>query len=186
MDILEYKFPTKSLSKGKPVTMETTIHLSKQLLHSRLVQSALLDKAFELLLEHLCGFSHSISFPEFVLPVTLRLNKVTKATKVPWLSRQLKQLVTKLDEMSADIVKERSLLSFGPSDLKQVNIWESQRRGKDNTLKQFITQWRKMKELQTTEVITNVMRSCDVLLLIGTVEDTYTYNDSVLPVHLVY
>lgn len=58
----------------------------------------------------------------------------------------------------------------------QQNIWESQRRGKDNTLKQFITQWRKMKELQTTEVITNVMRSCDVLLLIGTVEDTYTHT----------
>ena len=83
-----------------------------------MIQSALLDKAFELLLEHLCGFSHSIGFPELVLPVTLRvsmdhviylyyvlyitpqLSKVAKATKVPWLSRQLKQLVTKVTDQS--------------------------------------------------------------------------------------
>ena len=39
--ILEYKFPTKSLSKGKPISMEGTIRLSKQLLHNRLVQVSL-------------------------------------------------------------------------------------------------------------------------------------------------
>ena len=35
---MEYKYPTKSLTSGKPVAMETTIRLSKQLLHNRAVQ----------------------------------------------------------------------------------------------------------------------------------------------------
>jgi len=35
---MEHKYPSKSLSTGKPVAMETTIRLSKQLLHNRAVQ----------------------------------------------------------------------------------------------------------------------------------------------------
>lgn len=41
----------------------------------RVVQTALVDKAFELLLEHLCGFSHCIGFPELVLPTSLRVSE---------------------------------------------------------------------------------------------------------------
>lgn len=34
------------------------------------------------------------------------------------------------------------------------NVWEGERKKKDNTLKQFLTTWKQMKELQqTTEVI---------------------------------
>lgn len=37
----------------------------------------------------------------------------------------------------------------------QQNAWENQRKVKDNILRQFLTSWKQMKELQTTEVITS-------------------------------
>ncbi|XP_065889792.1 nucleolar complex protein 2 homolog [Dysidea avara] len=151
LEVMEYKYPTKSLTTGKPVAMETTIRLSKQLLHNRAVQSRLLDTSYELLLEYLCDLSHTIAFPELVVPIVLRLNKVAKTTKVSWLNRQLKQLVTKLDNTSDQLVQDRSKLSFGPGDLKQVQQWESGRKKKDNPLKQFLLSWRQMKELEKSD-----------------------------------
>lgn len=53
--------------------------------------------------------------------------------------------------MSSDVVRERNQLTFGPSDLTQVNAWEIERKEKDNVLKQFLTSWKQMKELETTE-----------------------------------
>ena len=37
----------------------------------------------------------------------------------------------------------------------QQNIWESERKEKNNALKQFLASWKQMKELETTEVITS-------------------------------
>jgi hypothetical protein len=62
------------------------------------VQDGVVDQVYELLMNYLHVYSHTIAFPELVLPLTIQVRKFVKACKVANYTKQLKQIVDKVEE----------------------------------------------------------------------------------------
>jgi nucleolar complex protein 2 len=100
LSIMQIKMSSKTHSSGqlmgKPLDLSCMIKLSVVQLDSKSVQSSILDRSYELLLEYFVVHSHRISFPECSLPTLIELRKIAKETQFSWFKRQIKQLIEKV------------------------------------------------------------------------------------------
>lgn len=131
---------------GKPPDLTCLLKATKQQLQSRGFQSAILNKSFELLLQFFASHTHHIGFPELAFPILVRLRKVAKTTPLSWLRMQLKQLIEKVEEVSREVERERSSVSFAPKDAQLIAAWERERRGLENPVSRFLATWCKVHQ----------------------------------------
>jgi predicted transcriptional regulator len=149
---MQIKMSSKTHSSGqlmgKPLDLSCMIKLSVVQLDSKSVQSSILDRSYELLLEYFVVHSHRISFPECSLPTLIELRKIAKETQFSWFKRQIKQLIEKVEAVSSEVERSRSSVQFAPKDLQQVGIWERERKGQPNGLKTFLLSWKQIHQKQ--------------------------------------
>jgi nucleolar complex protein 2 len=130
---------------AKPPELSCLLRASSSQLQSRGYQTAILTRAFQLLLQLLASQTHLIAFPELAYPTLLRIRKVMKTTPISWFRQQLKQLVEKVEEVSADVTKARSHVTFAPKDADEIAVWERVRRERGgDSLNRFLATWEKL------------------------------------------
>ena len=149
--ILETLDYTRSITKQgpmppKPPNFHFNLKISKQYLKSKFFLDYTVEQAFELLLEHLSSYEHSIAFPEMCFPITLELKKFAKATKHSKHRREVKSLIEKVGKQSTFIEESRSSVEFAPKDIEKVREWEKTIASKQSNLKEYFTVWRKTVE----------------------------------------
>lgn len=84
------------------------------------VQDGVIDQVYELLMNYLHVYSHTIAFPELVLPLTIQVRKFVKACKVANYTKQLKQIVDKVEETAKVMTERRREAALNLADAKAV------------------------------------------------------------------
>lgn len=138
--------------KSKPSTAATpdlscVLKFPKSQLHTRGFQDAVVENICNLMLEHFVIHSTSIALPELVFPVCLRMKRFMKKTEVPKFSKQIKQIVDKLQEAAHEVSNKRSSVNFSPKDVDEVKKWETAYGQQKNSLQKFYDTWLKMREI---------------------------------------
>lgn len=144
LDSAEFNKETK-LSTAKPANFSYILKVSKTLLHTKPFQDSVVDHVIELLLEHFSTHAHSIGFPELAFPCVVKMKHFVKASKIPGLSKQMKQIIEKLEETSKEVTKQRSVVSFSPKDIEEVEKWSDEYRKQPNGIVKFYDRWKSMK-----------------------------------------
>merc|ERR1719494_1773749 len=144
------EFRKKPTSTQKPPDFSTLLKASKTQLHTKGMQDHVVDQIFELLLEHFVIYSNSIGFPELIFPITHRLQRTIKTSKVAKLNKDMKQLKEKLQERADEISRRRDAVTFCPKDFDLVKNWEDEQKKNPNTLKNFYETWMKMQRVAST------------------------------------
>ncbi|KAI6659321.1 Nucleolar complex protein 2-like [Oopsacas minuta] len=145
LETLDY---VRSVSKythlpPKPPNFAYTLKVSKQFMKTKHFIDYAVETAFELLLEHLSSFEHSIAFPEMSFPVLRELKKFAKATNNSKHRREIKSLIEKIEIQSKFIEDLRSTVDFAPKDTDKVREWERTSAIKHSNLSNYLNLWRK-------------------------------------------
>ncbi|KAL4221400.1 Nucleolar complex protein 2 [Mactra antiquata] len=135
----------KSMSL-KPFSFATILKLSKTQLQDKAFKDGVLDQLCELLIEQFHAYSNSISFPELVLPALLQLKEFLKKCKVGNFTKQIKQIVEKIDENSKHITKKRRTVNINLSDTQAITRWEKDCEAAGTPLDKFYNTWRKVRD----------------------------------------
>eukprot|EP00698_Gefionella_okellyi_P005829 TRINITY_DN15267_c0_g1_i1.p1 TRINITY_DN15267_c0_g1~~TRINITY_DN15267_c0_g1_i1.p1 ORF type:complete len:774 (-),score=218.96 TRINITY_DN15267_c0_g1_i1:75-2333(-) len=127
LEVFESAIFQKKLKSNvsKPKNIETLLKVSNAELPTRSFQEKAVDTALLLLAEHFAAYAESVSFPELVLPAVVTMRKFVKTCKIGRISKQVMQLVKKLEENSSYIAKLRSSSDFAPKDTLDTNAFST-------------------------------------------------------------
>jgi len=137
-------FPSTSF---KPLNFACMLKLSKKQLKERTMQDGAIDQVYDLVVEHLGSLSHSISFPEIVIPAIVRMKKFLKTTSGSRFHKLVKQMLGLIQENSSFIESKRKSIGFGISDLDAVDKWEAQIKEQGTPLKKYLDEY-KVKRIE--------------------------------------
>ncbi|KAH3829212.1 hypothetical protein DPMN_131205 [Dreissena polymorpha] len=135
----------KNLSM-KPFHFACILKLSKAQIQEKEFKDGLIDQLYELLLEHFNAHAHSIGFPELVLPAMLQLKDFLKKCKVGNFTKQVRQIVDKVEENSKYIVARRRTVNISLADDKAIDQWERECETAGPPLHKFHATWRKLRD----------------------------------------
>jgi len=138
---------------AKAFTFACILKLSKPQIHDKAFQDGVIDQLYELFLEYMTVHSHSLGFPELILPAVLQIKKFIKLCRTPAHVKKLKQLADKVEESSKVTVQRRRTLTINLADFKAVKDWESKNKEQGNPLSIFVSNWRKVRERQLLPVV---------------------------------
>lgn len=96
------------------------IKCTKQYLGTRTYQEGLSEQFIDILGEYFVLYSKSVSFPELATPAIIALRRYTKTSKNAKYSKQLSNVVEKLNQNSSYIDQKRSKVEFSPSNKVEV------------------------------------------------------------------
>ncbi|XP_065656248.1 nucleolar complex protein 2 homolog isoform X2 [Hydra vulgaris] len=147
LEVLESEeFQKKPKSSEKPPDYNGVLKFSKTQLQTKGFQDITTDVAFESLFHYYVIYSNSIAFPELVFPIRQRVKRLLKKSKAPKLCKDMKVLIEKLQCHADEISRIRGKVTFSPKDIDDVRKWESDQSKKNNVLRQFYNNWKKMNE----------------------------------------
>lgn len=136
----------------KPLDISCMLKLSKSQLNESGFKDTCIDKFYELTMDYLNVYAHTIGFPELVLPAVIQMKIFAKKSRVPNYSRKIKQLLEKVEENSQFIKTQRKNVTFGIGDLEKINEWEILLRNTTPLQKYYIT-WRNIKDRDVVHAI---------------------------------
>ena len=117
---------------------------------SQLQEKTFLDGVMEQIYEHLMdGFNahaHTIGFPELALPATLQMKKFVKQCKVSNYTKQIKQILDKVQETSKVITLRRKSATITLANKSAVDAWEKKSKEDGTPLGKYYTTWRKLRD----------------------------------------
>jgi len=137
-------FPSNSL---KPLNFACMLKLSKKQLRERSLQDGAMDQIYDMIVEHLGSLSHSISFPELVIPTVIRMKKFSKTTSASRFIKLVKQMLTLIQENASFIEAKRKSATFGIGDLNAVDRWEADLKEAGTPLKKYLDEY-KVKRIE--------------------------------------
>jgi len=137
-------FPSTSV---KPLNFACMLKLSKKQLKERSLQDGAIDQIYDMIVEHCGALSHSISFPELVIPAVVRMKKFLKTTSASRFIKLVKQMLTLIQENSTFIENKRKSVSFGISDLAAVERWENELKQSGTPLSKYLETY-KVKRIE--------------------------------------
>ncbi|KAK9507727.1 hypothetical protein O3M35_007516 [Rhynocoris fuscipes] len=155
----------KRLAKAsmKPFDFTFVLRLSKKAMTETGFTDAVVENVFELLLEICVCYSHSITFPDLVVPAIVQLKHFIKECKTPKYSSKLKQALLKIEENYKYINTERNKLNLNLSDSNKINAIEMDIKAKGTPLTKYWEQYKKSQNLiKTKRVAEDNARACDV------------------------
>ncbi|XP_045162524.2 nucleolar complex protein 2 homolog isoform X2 [Mercenaria mercenaria] len=144
-ELTDFNKKHKSLS-FKPVNFACILKFTKPQLQEKSFKDGVIDQLYELLLEHFHAYAHTISFPELVLPALLQMKEFLKKCKVGNFTKQIKQIVDKVEENSKFITARRRTASISLADRNAIDRWESSCLEAKTPLGKFYTTWRKLRD----------------------------------------
>jgi len=146
LTLVNFKKPFPSTSV-KPLNFACMLKLSKKQLKERSLQDGAMDQIYDMIVEHCGALSHSISFPELVIPAVVRMKKFLKTTSASRFIKLVKQMLALIQENSSFIEAKRKSVSFGVSDLAAVDKWETEVREKGTPLRKYLETY-KVKRIE--------------------------------------
>jgi len=137
-------FPSTSV---KPLNFACMLKLSKKQLKERSLQDGAIDQIYDMIVEHCGALSHSISFPEMVIPAVVRMKKFLKTTSASRFIKLVKQMLTLIQENSTFIETKRKSVTFGIGDLAAVERWEADVKDRGTPLSKYLETY-KVKRIE--------------------------------------
>ena len=120
--LLAFRKPLKGnaarLAREKRVSdLKFKLHVSAAVMGSEAYQTLQLTRCFDMLTQHLAIYSHSIAFPELVLPVKFLLRRFSKASKNKSAVAAARQLLSAVSDTAQGVLLRRVGVTFSPRDL---------------------------------------------------------------------
>ncbi|XP_069679177.1 nucleolar complex protein 2 [Periplaneta americana] len=135
--------PHKKVSM-KPLDFSCILRLSKSQLQENGFKDAVIEKVYQQLLEYLASESHTISFPDTVVPAVIQLKKFLKQCRSANYTRKMRQVLEKIEANARFVEAERRKVSFSLSDRKAIDAWETNLKLGGTPLAKFYESWNKM------------------------------------------
>ncbi|XP_067137199.1 nucleolar complex protein 2 homolog [Centruroides vittatus] len=145
LNIVDFKKKHTSLSM-KPMEFDCALKLSKSQLQENGFKDKVVELVYESMLEYLQSQSHTIGFPELVLPTVVHIKSFLKTCKISNYSRKLKQLIDKIQENSTEITNRRKSVTFKLSDSDAIKQWERELKERGTPLVKFYESWKKAQQ----------------------------------------
>eukprot|EP01134_Creolimax_fragrantissima_P008144 CFRG8144T1 len=134
-------------TKGKAPLLQYIVKVPKSVLGTKLFQEGVLEQLSVLLLEYLSIHSFDIAFPEFAVPIVMRVKKALGTKGVSSnrkFADQLRVILKKTEESISYILEKRAHNSptFGPSDAMEVRKFNvSTYKAADSPLSEYYRSW---------------------------------------------
>eukprot|EP00918_Siedleckia_nematoides_P017955 GHVU01038419.1.p1 GENE.GHVU01038419.1~~GHVU01038419.1.p1 ORF type:complete len:760 (+),score=147.94 GHVU01038419.1:154-2280(+) len=142
----------------KPINFACILKLSKAQLQEKAFKDGLVDQLFELFVETFKVHAHSIGFPELVLPTVIQMKAFMKLCKVANYTRQMKQILEKVEETSRTITQRRKTATLDIKDQQAVAAWEKRSKEQDTPLSKYYKIWRKKRDVELQHEIAGQAR----------------------------
>ncbi|XP_060575135.1 nucleolar complex protein 2 homolog [Ruditapes philippinarum] len=144
-ELTDFNKKHKSLS-FKPVNFACILKFTKPQLQDKSFKDGVIDQLYELFLETFHAYAHTIAFPELALPAVLQLKEFVKKCKVGNFTKQMKQILDKVEENSTFITSRRRSANLNLSDRKSIDRWEDSCLEASTPLNKFYKTWRKFRD----------------------------------------
>ncbi|GME73916.1 unnamed protein product [Ambrosiozyma monospora] len=102
------------------IDFDNAIKVSQAYLGTRTYQNGLIEQFIELTSEFFVLYCKSVSFPELITPAVITLRRYMKKSTNAKFSKQLANLVDKLNSNGKFIEQKRSTIEYGPSNKAEV------------------------------------------------------------------
>lgn len=139
------------------VEYEYLIKVSQQHLGKKVYQTSLCEQFIELVSEFFALYCKSVAFPELVTPVILLLRRYIKRLIIPRFSKQLQQLVERLNANSTYILQQRAKIPYGPTNKSAVLNFLKETEWLSTPLGTYVAAARKARE-ETKKMLTEAAR----------------------------
>uniref|UniRef100_T1HB18 Uncharacterized protein n=1 Tax=Rhodnius prolixus TaxID=13249 RepID=T1HB18_RHOPR len=155
----------KRLKKAsmKPFDFTFVLRLSKAAMTETGFTDAVVENVFELLLETCTSNSHSIAFPDLVVPTIVQLKSIIKECKTPKYSSKLKQALLKIEENYNYLNNERNKININLREIDKIKAFEVDIKAKGTPLQKYLDQYKKSQNLvKAKRVADENARLCDM------------------------
>ncbi|XP_067931407.1 nucleolar complex protein 2 homolog isoform X2 [Watersipora subatra] len=148
LEVIEITDLQKKMSRmnTRPIDFSCTLKLSKSQTQDRAFKDGLMDQVYELTFDSLIPFSHTLSFPELVIPVIHQMKQFVKTCKIANFNKLFKQLIAKTEETSDYIKKIRRSTVIDLSLPDNVREWERKTKSEGTPLMAYYKQYRLLRD----------------------------------------
>ncbi|KAI8517299.1 Nucleolar complex protein 2 [Branchiostoma belcheri] len=150
-----------SKTSVKPLNFAVMLKLSKAQLQEQAFRDGVIDQLYELLLTYFNTQAHTMGFPELVLTSILQMKDFMKKCKVANYTRQIKQILDKVQETCKFITDRRASVNFSLTDKQAIENWERQTKQLGTPLGKFHDNWRKLRDRELMHEIAGKERISD-------------------------
>uniref|UniRef100_A0A023GLV7 Putative nucleolar complex protein 2 n=1 Tax=Amblyomma triste TaxID=251400 RepID=A0A023GLV7_AMBTT len=134
-----------SATSMRPLDLSCVLRVSPAQMKESGFRDAVVETFYELVLEYVSSVSHSVAFPELVLPSLLYLKDFCKKCKVANYTKKVKQLIEKMEENYRFIEDRRKNCSVALSDAQGLDCLEQRWKQEGTPWTRFYEQWSKLR-----------------------------------------
>lgn len=134
-----------SATSMRPLELSCILRVSPAQMKESGFRDAVIETFYELVLEYLSTVSHSVAFPELVLPALVYLKEFSKKCKVANYTKKLKQLAEKMEENCRFIENRRTSCNIALGDAQALDNLEQRWKHEGTPWSRFYEQWSKLR-----------------------------------------
>nr|CAG4651660.1 EOG090X02MG [Triops cancriformis] len=148
VEVLQKHNFKKKVAKAsmRPLDMSCILKFSQSQLTESGLRDVLIEAIYDCLMEYLTTQSHSVAFPELVLPLIVQLKTFLKEKAPANQHKKVKQLLDKVTENMNWIQQKRQAATFALADMKAVSVWEAAQAAAGPPLATYYARWRKLRD----------------------------------------
>lgn len=139
----------------KPFDFTFVLRVSKTAMAENGFTDAVVEYVFQLLMESAAAQSHSIAFPDLIVPAIIQLKGFIKTCTVPKYNSKLKQILAKLNENYNFVNTARSQLSLALNETAKITAFEADLKAKGTPLAKYSAELKKSQNLRQAKQATN-------------------------------
>ncbi|XP_050428308.1 nucleolar complex protein 2 homolog [Adelges cooleyi] len=144
-----------SKTSMRPMDFTCVLRLSKSQLQENVFKDAVVESVHSSLMEYLIVEAHTISFPDLVVPLIIKLKEFIKNCKNMNYTRKLRSILDKVKDTSNLISDKRGKSGISLYDLKAIQAWESDIKLAGTPMSQYYDSWFKLNQQQMARKLTN-------------------------------
>uniref|UniRef100_A0A131YD15 Nucleolar complex protein 2 n=1 Tax=Rhipicephalus appendiculatus TaxID=34631 RepID=A0A131YD15_RHIAP len=134
-----------SATSMRPLELSCVLRVSPAQMKESGFRDAVIETFYELVLEYLSSVSHSVAFPELVLPALVYLKEFSKKCKVANYTKKVKQLAEKMEENYRFIENRRTNCNIALGDAQGLDNLEQRWKQEGTPWSRFYEQWSKLR-----------------------------------------